>query len=221
MYLFEELWSRLENLKQCWKFTWMVDLDFLIHFLFDLVFAVFNWFVSVFVCLTSHALAIQIFLKMDRIDLAKWVLYTTLNLTLDATCAVEFLSFFSRKELKKLCELDEDAIITQISSAWINLVSVNIRGTNALSRFYHRALCWLNQNRARKCKTHSSHSKNLLINTNQHRCCSTTKPYANWIRVFMMKPSRFCNKHSTKTTTIPIYSSTWLFCVSTWASPLK
>jgi len=44
-------------------------------------------------------LAIQIYLKLDRLDLAK-------------------------KELKRLTDIDEDAIITQLSAAWVYIASV-------------------------------------------------------------------------------------------------
>ena len=48
----------------------------------------------------SSALSIQIYLKLERHDLAK-------------------------KELKKLTEIDEDAIITQLSAAWVYMATVS------------------------------------------------------------------------------------------------
>jgi hypothetical protein len=47
----------------------------------------------------SSALAIQIYLKLDRHDLAK-------------------------KELKKLIEIDEDSIVTQLAAAWVYMATV-------------------------------------------------------------------------------------------------
>ena len=50
--------------------------------------------------LESSALAIQLYLKMDRHDLA-------------------------RKELKRLTDTDEDAIVTQLAMAWVYMATVN------------------------------------------------------------------------------------------------
>ena len=50
--------------------------------------------------LESSALAIQMYLKLDRHDLAK-------------------------KELKRLTDTDEDAIITQLAMAWVYMATVN------------------------------------------------------------------------------------------------
>ena len=53
----------------------------------------------------SRALILQTQLKMDRLDLAK-------------------------KELKTMQEIDDDAVITQLASAWLNLQLVNIHFLN-------------------------------------------------------------------------------------------
>jgi len=50
--------------------------------------------------LECSALAVEIYLKLDRIDLAK-------------------------KEVKKMVETDEDAIITQLAVAWVSMSSVS------------------------------------------------------------------------------------------------
>ncbi len=79
--------------------------------------------------LECSALAVEIYLKLDRIDLAK-------------------------KEVKKMVETDEDSIITQLAVAWVSMSSVSeskcvkyslrqflyrklFKGRQASRRFFH------------------------------------------------------------------------------------
>ena len=75
--------------------------------LFEFIFDNMHLLKFAFLLKSSGALSIQIYLKLDRLDLAK-------------------------KELKRLTDIDEDAIITQLSAAWVYIASVR----NFLSNYH-------------------------------------------------------------------------------------
>ena len=141
--------------------------------------------------LECGALTIQIYMKIDRLELA-------------------------RKELNKLVAADEDSLLTQLGHC-LGLSSFGNKKTAPLafcSYLFKIVFCC----RARSYKTPFSRFKSRRRSTAPRRFSSTRRLFVSSTRASTTRRIACCKRLSTRTATTRTPWWTWLCSVSTWAS---